>query len=113
MKKLWLMTALLGVVAALTASAHAEEVFITSDQLTIEDVRGTIINEIKSMDKNGSLKEIYGIHQDSPKHMDVFWSAVIKGQVQQSYSTIVRFISGKWFNTDLGEVLKKAVSKKD
>jgi hypothetical protein len=107
MKKVLLVAALLGVFVASTASVYAEESIIVSEQLTLSDVRGTVMNEIKRMDKNGSLKELYGIYQSGSNSVEVFWSAVLNGKVEQSSSTILRFTSGQWFNSDLGEFLKK------
>lgn len=107
MKRVLLVAALLGVFIASTASAYAEDSVIVSEQLTLSDVRGTVMNEIKRMDKNGALKELFGIYQSESNYVEVFWSAVLKGKVQLSSSTIVRFVSGQWFNTDLGEFLKR------
>jgi hypothetical protein len=92
-----------------TTGVCAEPKFITSDELTIEDVRKTVVNTVKSLDKNGSLKEIYGMYRSENNKMnyEVFWSAVIGGRVEKSSTTLLRLVSGKWFNVDAGEVLTK------
>ena len=89
--------------------SYADEGFITSDELSLADVKGAVINHVKTMNKDASLKEIYGIYRNetNKNNVEVFWSAAVDGKVEQSSTTILRFISGKWFNADVGEFLKK------
>ena len=86
-----------------------EQQFITSDELTVEDVKKTVVNHVKTLDKDGALKEIYGIYRNegNKSNLEVFWSAVIDGKAEQSSTTLLRFTSGKWFNADISEVLTK------
>jgi hypothetical protein len=89
--------------------SHADEGFITSEELALADVKGTVTNHVKTMNKDATLKEIYGIYRNEAnrKNVEVFWSAMVDGKVEQSSTTILRFNSGKWFNADIGEFLKK------
>ena len=89
--------------------SHAEQGCITWEDLSIADVRATVTNYVKAMKKDASLKEIYGIYRNetNKKNLEVFWSAIVDGKVEQSSTTILRFNSGKWFNVDIGEFLKK------
>jgi hypothetical protein len=92
-----------------TAAVCAEPSFITSDTLTLEDVKKTVVNHVKSMGKDGSLKEILGIYENDTKknNIEVFWVGVIDGKTEQNSTTVIRFRSGKWFNLDIGEILTK------
>ena len=92
-----------------TTAICAEPGFITSDELTLKDVKKTVLNHIKTLDKDGALKEIYGIYhsENNKKNCEVFWSATVKGSDEQSSTTILRFVSGKWFNADIAEILTK------
>ena len=92
-----------------TAAVCAEPNFITAEKLTLEDVKKTVVNHIKTMDKDGTLKEIYGLYigENNKWNCEVFWSAVIDGKPEQSSTTVVRLVSGKWFNVDISEILTK------
>jgi len=107
--KNWVVLGLFLSVMGSAAAVFGEQQFITSDQLTAEEVKKTVVNHIKTLDKEGSLKEIYGIYcnEGNKNNVEVFWSAVIDGKEQTSSTTILRFTSGKWFNADITEVLTK------
>ena len=108
MKKV-VFTSLLVALVCSFGIAYAEQGFITSEDLSMNDVRGTVINQIKSVDKNASLKEIFGIYQNetNKNNVEVFWSAQSEGKIEYSSSTLIRFKSGKWYNTDINEFVKK------
>ena len=90
--------------------AHAEEKFVDSEQLTIDDVKKTVLNHIKSIPENFSLKDLHGIHQRD-NSAEVYWSVTCNGckagKVEQGSTSLVRFNSGKWFNIDIGEFVRK------
>jgi hypothetical protein len=79
---------------------------VIAQELAIEDVRKTITSQITSVYSNGILKEIYGVHQKS-EEAEVYFSFEINGEKEIGSTSLVRFNSGKWFNADTGELVKK------
>lgn len=103
-----LFASLVTVLVCSLGIVYAEEGFITSEKLSLDEVKGAVINHIKAIDKNGTFKELCGIYQgQDPTMAEVYWSAVLKGKLQKYSTSLVRFNSGKWFNDDIGEFLRK------
>ena len=92
-----------------TGVACAEDGFLTSERLTVSDVKGTVINHIKkTILKGATLKEIYGVFQDEGlKRAQVYFSVLIGGREDYTANTLLRFNSGKWFNTDVPEFVRR------
>jgi len=90
--------------------AYAEEEFVVSKQLTINDVKKTVLNHIKAIPEDFSLKDLHGIHQRD-NSAEVYWSVACNTckdrKVEQASTSLVRFNSGRWFNVDIGEFVRK------
>lgn len=97
---------LIGMLLIATNISKAGDDYVISQGLSIEDVKKTVTSQIKSAYSDGILKEIYGIHQEG-KEAEVYFSFVVNRQEELSSTSLVRFNSGKWFNVDTGEFVKK------
>jgi len=113
-------TVLLSVIALSLAffvavACAGEDEVVTSEKLTLDDVRASVMAHMKkNFPKSASLIKIYGIHQtgENSRTAQIYFSMKLSDQVKEEnyvVNTLVRFNSGKWFNTEVpGFVVRKA-----
>lgn len=90
-----------------TTANKKEEKYVTSETITADDVRPSLVSEVTRTDPKAQVKEIFGIYQEGPRSAEVFWSATVSGKQEFSSTTMLRFNDGRWFNVDVMEFLTK------
>lgn len=113
MKKPGFVAALFMLIISVTGNAWAQETaipkeFVTAETLTIDDVKATIGECLAS--QGCKVQTVSGIHQEG-NSARVFAEYSYKSGKKTVVVDLVRFNSGKWYNTSLEGFVMKYVPR--
>lgn len=108
----WLVV-LLAVFMCLTAGAWGQESaipkeFVTSESLTIDDVKASVGECLAA--QGCKVQTVLGVHQEGNSARVYVEHAYKKGK-KNAVIDLIRFNSGKWYNTSLEGFVMKPVSR--
>ena len=112
MKNFRLVALLFILIISVTGNAWAKETaipkeFVTAETLTIDDVKTTIGECLAA--QGCKLQTVLGIHQEG-NSARVFVEYTFKAGKKNIVVDLVRFNSGKWYNTSLEGYVMKYIS---
>ena len=112
MKRIGFVAALIMLIISVTGNAWAQETvipkeFVTAATLTVDDVKTTVGECLAA--QGCRLQTVLGIHQEE-NSARVFVEYSYKSGKKTVVVDLVRFNSGKWYNTSLEGFVMKYVS---
>ena len=111
-RQVWIIVLLAGFMG-LTVGAWGQESpipreFVTSESLTIDDVKATVVECLAS--QGCEVQTVLGVHQEG-NTARVYVDYRLKNGNKTVAIDLVRFNSGKWYNTSLENFVMKYVSR--